>query len=225
MNRLSPHDRRQRTGAAPATPAGGHCRTSFRDRLAFLISALASPFLILPAFTLALTARLSGGRWGLLLLWTAVAAFFTTVIPFLYIAIGVRAGWITDLHVMRRDQRSRPFVAALVSSAVGTAVLHWIGAPLPLVVLGVGIVANGIVFALITLRWKISMHPSVFTACVLCCTFMINTGWAWLLFFVPAIIWARIQRTRHSAAQGIAAVLVSALVTIGVLGSFGYLGG
>lgn len=198
----------------------GRART---DSLAFVISALASPFLVMPLFAVLITAHYAPdpGRFAL---WAGVAAFFSTGVPLAYIGISVRAGTITDIHVMRREQRSGPFVVALFSSGTGAAVLHLIGAPMQLVVLGLCIVVNGIAFALITLRWKISMHPSVYAASVLAAVFLLDARCAWLLAFLPAIIWARVRRTRHSAAQGVVATLLAGAITLAVLGAFGYLG-
>lgn len=201
----------------------GACRAgTFAAALALAISAITSPFVVLPGFASLLTWRYSPG-WHQFLLWSAIAVFFSTGIPFIYIALGTRTGRITDIHVMRREQRSGPFILSLVSSSAGSAILYCVGAPLPLVVLGVAIVANGIVFALITMRWKISMHLSVFTASVMAAAVLIDGRSLWLLALLPAVVWARARRTRHSVSQGIAAVLVSAAVTLGVLALFGYL--
>lgn len=192
------------------------------DILAFILSALASPFLVLPIFAIAVAARCSANR-AQFLLWALLGAFFSTGIPFLYILIGVKTGRITDMHVREREQRNGPFIVALFSSAAGAALLYLAGAPLPLIVLGIGIIANGVVFLLITLRWKISMHPSVYTATVVAGTFLLDHRVAWLLCMLPAIVWARSHRSRHNIAQGLAAIGIAALITLAVLAVFGYL--
>jgi hypothetical protein len=189
---------------------------------ALAISAATSPYVILPGFAFALTWRYSPD-WYHFFAWSGITVFFSTGIPFLYIMLGTRAGWITDIHVMRREQRRGPFILSLTSSAAGTALLHLTNAPLPLIALGVAIIANGIVFAAITHRWKISMHLAVYTAGVLAASVLLTARSLWLLAFLPAVIWARAKRTRHSVSQGVAAVIVAAMVTLGVLLLFGYL--
>ncbi|MBI3944319.1 MAG: hypothetical protein HY321_00190 [Armatimonadetes bacterium] len=207
---------------SPLLPRRAGGRASPADWLALGISALASPFLILPLFAFVITAAYSTD-WRHWLCWSTVAAFFSTGIPLLYVLNEWCSGRITDLHVMQREQRGSPFLVALLSSTVGTAVLFYGGAPLALVVVGIGIVCNGIVFALITLRWKISLHPSVYAACVICAAVLAAPGFAWGLLALPAIVWARVRRTRHSLAQGLAAIGVAAAVTLGVLALYGYL--
>lgn len=192
------------------------------DWVALGVSALASPFLVLPCFACFLTAAYSPD-WQHWLLWSSIAALFSAGIPLAYIWAGWRSGWITDLHVRQREQRLSPFLVALLSSALGTAILYRVGAPLPLVVIGIGILCNGIVFALITLRWKISLHPSVYAACVLCASVLVNLRFAWGLLALPVIIWARVHRTRHSLAQGIVAVGIASGVTLAVLNWFGWI--
>ncbi|HOM81902.1 MAG TPA: hypothetical protein PLU39_13515 [Armatimonadota bacterium] len=196
--------------------------TALAAGVALAISAAASPYVVLPGFAFVLTWHYSPD-WHHFLAWAGIAVFFSTGIPFLYILLGTRSGRITDIHVMRREQRRGPFLVSLISSAAGTVLLHLISAPRPLVALGVAIIANGIVFAAITHRWKISMHLSVYTAAVLAASVLLTRQSLWLLAFLPAVIWARTKRTRHSVSQGVAAVIVSAMVTLGVLAFFGYL--
>ncbi len=204
----------ERTSTASAAARVAHLAAA-------TISVAASPFLVLPLFAGLITARYSPDI-GRFLLWTALSGFFSTGITLLYIVVRVRSGQISDIHVMHREQRGGPFGVALASSAAGALVLHLVGAPLPVVVLGVATVANGVVFALITLRWKISMHPSVFAAAVLSAAYLLDGAWAWLLALLPVIVWARIRRTRHSAAQGIVAVGLALAITFLILQLFGF---
>jgi len=205
----------QETARAAPSAAVPPARTA-TDTAALVLSGVASPFLVLPAFAVAITARYSPD-WRVFLLWSGVSVLFSSGFPLLYVLAGIRVGRITDVHVMRREQRCGPFVVALLSTAAGTAVLSALGAPLALVAPGISMVANGILFGLVSLRWKISLHPSVFAGAVICSAFLLQGWLAWLLLLLPGIVWARVRRTRHSVAQGVVAVLLAGVVTLGVL--------
>ena len=183
---------------APPQALSWSARTA--DQLAFVISAVASPFLVLPLFAAIVTAHHASTPLDFLW-WGAIAVFCSTGLPFLYIFIGTRTGRITDLHVMRRDQRGGPFLVALLSSSLGALLLYWIGAPRQMVALGVAIVANGLAFGLITLRWKISMHPSVLTASALASALLVDHRFAAVLLLLPAVVWARVRRTRQACSK------------------------
>ncbi|MDH7568134.1 MAG: hypothetical protein QHJ73_00940 [Armatimonadota bacterium] len=202
--------------AAALLKRGGVRLCTPADWAALLVSAVASPFVVLPVFAVAITARYSPDV-AHFLRWSGIAVFFSTVVPLSYVLAGVRRGRLSDVHVMYREQRGGPFAVALVSSAVGTAVLKAVGAPAPLVAVGAAMVCNGVVFAAITTRWKVSLHLSVFAGCVACAAVLVDARFWALALFVPAILWARVRRTRHSPAQGAVAIAVAVAVTLAVL--------
>ncbi len=187
-----------------------------RDRVAFLISGAASPYVVLPLFILLMTAEWAPG-WREAVLWAAVGSACVVGLPLGYIAIGVRRGRLTDIHVQLREQRGGPFLAALFGAALAGLGLHLLGAPDALVLAAAAVVLNGAVFALITRRWKISMHPSVLAACAVLAGRTVAAGWFVLLAAVPLVIWARVRRGRHNWAQGAVASLLAVLLTAGLL--------
>src|SRR5688500_6009709 len=91
---------------------------AFKQSVAFTLSAVLSPYLVIPVGTVAIVASVSYTRreW---LIWTMLSVLFSTVIPALYVLIQVWRGRITDIHVMEREQRGGPFLVAILSSAVG----------------------------------------------------------------------------------------------------------
>lgn len=190
-------------------PLGTHLLQS----LAFAFSALLSPYLVIPVGTIIIVATQSSGRRDFLL-WTAISVISSTVIPAIYVIYQIWRGKITDVHVMEREQRGGPFLVAVVSAALGAVILKFIGAPS--VVWGVGVVLllNGIVLSWITTFWKISMHVAVLSATVYATLVLVKGISAWsLLWMIPALMWARAVRGRHSIWQGIAGCAVACLTT------------
>jgi len=182
------------------------------DRLAFAVSAVASPFLVLPAFLLILALH-TAASVGQALFWSALSSFGMVVIPAGYVVYGVRSGTVTDVHVQMREQRRGPFIAAIAGCALATVLLAAVRAAPPMVLAAAAAVANGLLFLAITLRWKISMHPSTLTACELMAGRLVYPVWLVALLTLPLLLWARVHRGRHTWGQGAAAVLLAGAVT------------
>lgn len=172
-------------------------------RLAYLISAVASPFVIFPLLVL-------GATWGVaetaneFFTWAGTLLLFTGVIPALYILWGVRAGRITDIHIMVREQRAIVFLIYLVSAGLGIVTLWVLDAPTTIFLLALVAFANGLVAALITLFWKVSIHSWVYAGAAAAFALLAREPWGWwLLLGLPLVIWARTSRGRHTIAQGV----------------------
>lgn len=182
------------------------------DRVAFVISALSSPFLV-TGVTVVLVVLLLRPTVAQLVLWMALAGFFSAVLPFLAVWALWRARRVTDMHVALREQRAIPFVATLGSGAIGVVLLYLSGAPPQLVALGILYLVVGLMLALISLRWKISVHSAVFTASILALFLVGYSGAIYVLLALPAVVWARVYRDRHTRLQGLIALLLTGLLT------------
>lgn len=181
-------------------------------RLAFLFSALLSPYLVIPIGTLIIIyARSQSNQF---FLWAGVSIFFSTGIPALFVVANIRRGKITDVHVMEREQRGGPFVVAIISNIFAAGALYALGAPASIWGLSLVVAANGLVLFFITRYYKISMHVAVLTSVVLA-AMVLNPGFnGWyFVWLIPALIWARQARGRHSVKQGLLGFLVAGLIT------------
>lgn len=206
---------------ADGQPAAGHAiatpATSLAATVAFALSALMSPYLVIPVGTVGIVASTSATRADFLR-WTFLSVFFSTVVPALYVVIQIARGKITDVHVMEREQRGGPFTVALVSSVVGALALRQLKAPVEVWGIGLVLFVNGLVMLQITKIWKISMHVAVLSATILAALTMIEgVSPLALVWMVPALIWARVSRGRHTIWQGIAACVVSCALTAAIL--------
>lgn len=181
--------------------------------VAFALSALLSPYLIIPVGTVGIVASQPASKRQFIL-WTSLSVFFSTIVPALYVVIQMLRGKITDVHVMEREQRGGPFLVGIISSFVGAVVLWLIKAPPGVWSIMIVLAMNGVILLGITSVWKISMHVAVLSATVLAAVVMIpDVGWWRLAWLIPALIWARVTRHRHTITQGISACIVACLVT------------
>ena len=205
---------------SPIDPDSGPPRpplAAVKQSLAFALSALLSPYLVIPVGTVAVVASVSYSEreW---LIWTLLSVFFSTVIPALYVLVQVWRGKITDIHVMEREQRGGPFLVAILSSAVGAFVLRKLGANVAVWGVGVVLATNDLILFWISAYWKISMHVAVLSSTILAAVMMIEGISLWnLAWMVPALIWARVTRGRHTIWQGIFGCAVSSALTAGIL--------
>lgn len=219
MNESTPESGVINTETEPvkAVPVPQPERIILVQTLAFTLSAALSPYLVIPIGTTAIVASvaLSRREW---LIWTLLSVLFSTVVPALYVLVQVWRGKITDIHVMEREQRGGPFLVAIFSSAIGALVLRRLGADVRVWGIGAVLAANGVVLFWISSYWKISMHVAVLSATILAAAIMIEGISFWGLgWMVPALMWARLTRGRHTLWQGISGCVVATSLTIGVL--------
>ena len=188
-----------------------------KNSLAFGLSAVLSPYLVLPIGTTGIIGSITLNR-RTFLFYTAISIFFSTILPALYVVNEVRRGKITDVHIMDRTQRGGPFLIAIISSALGAWCLYAVGAPSNVWGISAALALNGIILTWITTFWKISMHVAVLSATVCAAIIMLRDVTSWpLLLTIPALIWGRVSRGRHTLAQGLAGAFLAALITGGAL--------
>lgn len=203
--------------AGPAVALPQPPLVAIKQSVAFALSALLSPYLVIPVGTVATVASVAAARreW---LIWTLLSILFSTGIPALYVLIQVWRGKITDLHVMEREQRGGPFLVAILSSAVGAVVLRSLGADVAIWGIGVVLAINGMVLFWISSFWKISMHVAVLSSTILAAVVMIEGIGLWsLAWMIPALMWARVTRQRHTIWQGIGGCVVACTLTSMIL--------
>ncbi len=181
------------------------------EKIAKVISAVSSPFIVLPIVGLLVIAQYTTvlrdllGWGGIFLL--------SIILPFLYIFFEVRRGKITDVHIMKQEQRLKPFILITFSFLILTLVFMALAVPRALVALGVALTGMAALFTLITKFWKISIHTAGFTSAVVIMGLMIDSIWFWGLLVVPVVLWARLVRKRHTVSQGVLGMVLGGLVT------------
>jgi len=183
-----------------------------KSRLALSLSILFSPFIV-PTAAILLLVRVYAQTWGQFALWTCISVLFVNVLPFLYTYTSVKLGKLTDIHVVIREQRKLPFLFALLSALVGIFILHLLGAAKGLIQLGICYIANVIVFLIISLFWKISLHCGVLAGCVTALAYIVTPKMALLFLLIPLVAWARIQRKRHTLIQTLAGAIIAVIIT------------
>jgi membrane-associated phospholipid phosphatase len=137
--------------------------------------------------------------------------FFAVLGPLLVLFWLMGQGQVSDLDVTRREERQKPFLAALAGAVLACGVLYTMGAP-PL--LGRFATAHTVVISIVfvvTFYWKISVHAAGAAAVATLTTAVLETQmFAFLLVLLVA--WARLYLGRHTFPQVLAGGLLGATV-------------
>lgn len=179
-----------------------------------LVSDILSPPVVWAIFAFPIAFHESESQFQALV-WATVYIVLVCVLPLLYIALMVRRGSITDIHMRVRQQRLRPFMVSIVCTALAWFILRAIGAPPVVPLFAMFSLIQLAVMAAITLVWQISIHAVSITGVT------IATG---LLFgLLPALLTAplivlvgaaRLKLRRHTPAQVVVGTVVGAIVPV-----------
>jgi len=185
------------------------------DRAARWISIVFdSSFLSLPVF-LALGWH-SGRTAGVL--WAIVVLFIVTGIPLVYLLVGRKRGWVSDLELTRREERPRFILVSLSSDVLALGVM-WLGNGLHLLRLIIlTYFCLAILMFTISSFWKISMHMAGVGGFSTALVFVFGAAALWAFLSLLLVAWARLHRRKHDISQLIAGALAGAFVTVLVFG-------
>lgn len=183
--------------------------------VAYWVSQIGSPPLTgAAAVVLVSYALATNGAWG----WAGFYLLATILLPCLYIIWLVRAGLVSDFHLPIREERTRPLIFSLATALLAWGILHQAAAPAPLRMLAGVNGVQAIIFFLITLRWKISLHTAAAAVMAQLALAFLGVSALPLTMSVPLIAWSRVHLRRHTVAQTIGgaclgvAILTPALV-------------
>jgi len=179
------------------------------QRVARLLTEVFAPAVLGAVMPLVIGAHAGRSVWTGLG-WGALAALFSSVIPYGVIWLGVRRGQLSDRHVGVREQRRRPLVLGLVSVLVGLAVLGVAGAPRQLIAMVVVIFAVGVMVTAVNQVWKLSVHAAVAAGSVTVLVLVFGPALLAAVVVVAAVGWSRVRLADHTAGQVVAGAIAGA---------------
>lgn len=158
----------------------------------------------------------NGFRWRFLVLLLMVDA----LLPFLYFVHMLRRGEVKSWDIRDRKERIPLYLFTLVVHFIGLFLAFVLGKESLLMVLLIFYVV-AIVFMVITIFWKISLHAGVNSLLI---TFVnMITGWryVWLYILVILVGWARVKDGHHNWSQVIAGAVLAGVMVWGGLRIYG----
>jgi hypothetical protein len=138
---------------------------------------------------------------------------FAGVVPFLFVYFMFLRGGVGDLHVAERKRRWIPLGASILSGILGLVALWSVDAPLQLSALVVAYIVNAVIFIIVSMAWKASIHSAVYVGAFTSCALVVGPWWWSGLAGLPLVIWARSRRGRHTVAQGLVGAAIALLAT------------
>ncbi|MCB0126192.1 MAG: hypothetical protein KDE58_28235 [Caldilineaceae bacterium] len=167
---------------------------------AYWVSQIGSPPLTGAAAVLMVSSALAtNGAWR----WAGFYLLATILLPCLYIVWLVRTGHVSDFHLPIREERIRPLIFSLATALAAWGILYQGAAPAPLRMLAGVNGVQALIFFLITLRWKVSLHTAAAAVMAQLALTFLGTSALPLTMSVPLIAWSRVHLRRHTVAQTI----------------------
>lgn len=183
----------------------------FTKLFAELVSRLFDPVWEIPAAILLAVgfAMQEGLRWRFL----GLLLFVDAVVPMVFFLIMLYHKQIKDWDIQNRAQRIPLYMFTLVCHLGGLWMAHELEKAGLFPILLVYYVV-GIVFFVISLKWKISLHAGV--NAVLFTTINIFYGWRFWWLYIPLclVMWARVYQKHHSWQQVLAGSVIGMAVII-----------
>ena len=150
------------------------------------------------------------------LVWAGITLAIVTGIPFAYILIGRRKGWVSDFEISQRSDRPRFILVSLSSDVIAILLLGFSHGPHLLRVMVFAYLCLGITMMTISIFWKISLHMAGVGGFSTALVFVFGIPALLAFLSLPLVAWARYRRKKHTNSQlvagGAAGILITALV-------------
>ncbi len=191
-----------------------------KTRVARLTSNILNPFLV-SSLVIMLIAAQASDTWLEALKWTVIPILLS-ILPVLVIVLYlVRKGTLESIFINARKERNCIYFLATGCTIVSAITLYMLGAPPVLMAVFIAGLASVIVFTLINLLWKISVHTAFVAASVTVLIMLFGTAASLSALLVPLTGWARIELKRHSFAQVVTGAALAAVIAFIVFYSSG----
>lgn len=179
-----------------------------KRKLAWAISRVFDPVIEIPILLAGSVyyALSNGLRWRFLVMLLVVDA----LLPALYMVYGLMKGKIKDWDITRREERMGLYFFTIFAHLFGVVAAYAVGKTDLFEILLV-FWTMAVVFAVVTLFWKISVHAGTNAAVV--AFFNHYYGWDrfwWLVLVLIVVLWSRVEIKKHTWAQ----VLVGATLAL-----------
>lgn len=191
---------------------------SLRFRTASLLSDVFNPLYWAVPASLAAALKVSSSVASAFLWWLLYITF-STLVPLADLLVRLRTGRISDFHVTKREERTRPIIDNIISISIGVILFFVLGAPRELT--GMALAGWGLVVVtlMVNLWWKISLHAMGLWLIYILLVLIFGT-WTFVVYnfymvlIIVAVCWARVYLGKHTPGQVIAGSLVGACIPV-----------
>ncbi len=194
-----------------------------KETLAKLTTNIFNPFLASLVVLFLLAFRDTAGT-AEALKWASISVALS-VLPVLVVVIYlVKSKRLDGVFVNPRRQRTTIYLVASALGAIGYGVLRYCGGPELLYIAFAAGLASIIIFMIINLFWKISLHTAFMSGAVAVLIIIYGAAAAWTVILLLPVAWARIALKQHSMVQVAAGAALAAAIVAGVYWGYGVVG-
>ena len=189
--------------------------------LARIISIVFSQYIWLPSLTVIFTLKSGLSDWQIVRLLPTLL-FIQALAPVGFLELGRQLGKISRWDATKREERPTLLLVASALYLISLLPIYFWSNKLllDLVILMTGLI---FVFGMISTKWKISLHTGINTFGVLIINFLFDWQLPILFLIPPVVFWARFILKKHTIAQLLAGIVVSAVLALLFLRQFNYI--
>lgn len=189
-------------------------RFEYNADWARLVSDVLSPPVVWATLAIPIALR-DAPNQGVALAWAFVYIVLVCLLPIVYIAMMVKRGKITDIHMKVRGQRIRPFLISIFCAGIAWAIFYLMDAPSLMPIFALFSLIQLLVMLLITLIWQVSIHAISMSASTVALGVLFGASPA--LISAPLVVLvgaARIKLHRHTLAQVVVGTGVGLIIPL-----------
>jgi membrane-associated phospholipid phosphatase len=192
------------------------------ERLAKITTVVLNPFLVSLILLVMLAFESTMGIADAFK-WLAISIALSVLPTFVFVIYMVRMKRLDGLFENPRNQRNLVYLLAVVLGITGAVILYYANAPRLLFVTFVAGLSAMVIFMLINMYWKISLHTGFIAAAAAVLIIVYGAQAAWSVLLVPLVGWARLKRKMHSFMQVTCGIVLAAGTVVIVFAIFGML--
>lgn len=177
-----------------------------------IISLIFEPFLV-SFFTLAVVINRTNLTLEGKLLWFAISIVIGGLPPLVTLVIEKKLGLISDWFIYKREERRDVEIAWVGGSLALVIISVLLNSPHPLLAVYLDYFVLGVLFSLINLRWKISVHASMITLFVLALVLFESPIFVSGIFLIFLVNYSRWYLHKHTLAQLSGGTLLTLVVS------------
>lgn len=151
----------------------------------------------------------SGLQFSSAVILCLVLLLFQFIIPFGYVIIAWRLHKVSSWDLSLKEERKVLFSLLVSGWIIALAIIYFYGNQFLFRAEAILLLLT-ILYSLVSLFWKISLHVGLCTVGAIFVTYMFDASFFWIYFAIPLVMWARYVLDRHTLPELIFSVLGSA---------------
>lgn len=189
--------------------------------IAKLISTIINPIALISLVPFLLIHKTTNNL-HLAIYWTEISFIFILIFS-LFVLLGVRLGYFSNLDISKRSQRPLLYSFAILMALVYLITLFVLQAPLVLYIAVIALCLFLAIGEVINSKIKLSLHVGTLVAFITTVIEVYGLIFIPLYILVPLVAWSRLKTMNHTPREVIVGGIVGLLLTVAVYLVFEYI--